>query len=91
MDKDYTKHNEIANTLKILAHPVRLCIIRNLLEEGACNVSRIQTCLNIPQSTVSQHLQKLRHAGIIEGKRNGIEIIYKISDDRIVKLIELFL
>lgn len=41
-----------------------------------------------PQSTVSQHLQKLRAAGIIEGRRNGLEIYYSIADERIRNIIE---
>lgn len=87
MDKDYTKYNDIAEILKVLAHPIRICIVKNLLENGECNVSYMHTCLEIPQSTVSQHLQKLRVAGIIQGKRNGLEINYKIKDQRMGKLI----
>jgi DNA-binding transcriptional ArsR family regulator len=87
MDTDYMKYNEITEILKVLAHPVRLCIVNNLLELGECNVGHMQTCLEIPQSTVSQHIQKLRTAGIIEGKRKGLEINYKIKDQRMGKLI----
>ncbi|MGV8980866.1 ArsR/SmtB family transcription factor [Clostridium sp.] len=87
MDKDYIKYNDIAEVLKVLAHPIRLCIVKNLLENGECNVGYMQTCLEIPQSTVSQHLQKLRGAGIIQGKRHGLEINYKIKDQRMGKLI----
>ena len=89
MDRDYMKYNEIAEALKVLAHPVRLCIVKSLFDNGECNVGHMYTCLEIPQSTVSQHLQKLRAAGIIEGKRKGLEIIYKIKDKRMGKLINL--
>lgn len=88
MQGDYSKYNDIAETLKLIAHPVRLCIIRGLLENGECNVSHMQSCLDIPQSTVSQHLQKLRAAGIIEGRRNGLEIYYSIADERVKDIIE---
>jgi len=47
----------------------------------------MQSCLDIPQSTVSQHLQKLKSANIISGVRNGLEINYKIRDQRVVELI----
>ncbi|MGK0468750.1 ArsR/SmtB family transcription factor [Clostridium sp.] len=87
MDTDYMKYNDIAELLKVLAHPIRICIVKNLLKNGECNVGYMHTCLKIPQSTVSQHLQKLRVAGIIQGKRNGIEINYKIKDKRMGKLI----
>lgn len=75
--------------LKVLAHPVRLCIVRGLLEKGECNVSFMQNCLDTPQSTVSQHLQKLKSAGIIEGRRNGLEIYYRISDKKVGDIIRI--
>lgn len=88
MQGDYSKYNDIAEILKTIAHPVRICIIKGLLENGECNVSHMQSCMDIPQSTVSQHLQKLRAAGIIEGRRNGLEIYYSIADERIRNIIE---
>ncbi|MEW8956588.1 ArsR/SmtB family transcription factor [Clostridium sp.] len=89
MEKDFKKYNEAAELLKVLAHPVRLCIVTGLLENGPCNVSKIQGCLELPQSTISQHLQKLRVAGVIEGERSGLEITYKVKDSRIKYLVEL--
>ncbi|GCD10814.1 ArsR/SmtB family transcription factor [Clostridium tagluense] len=91
MDTDYKKYNEIAEILKVLAHPIRLCIVKGILDQGECNVSHMQSCLEIPQSTISQHLQKLRYAGVIEGTRHGLEVNYKIKDERIIKLINSIL
>jgi len=82
------EYNESAEMLKILAHLVRLCIINGLRREGSCNVSHMQDCLGIPQSTLSQHLQKLRMAKIIKGKRNGLEINYSICDDKVRELVK---
>lgn len=89
MDVDMKKNIEFAELLKAIAHPVRLCIVRGLAEKGVCNVSHMQSCLEIPQSTISQHLQKLRAAGIITGARNGLEVNYQISDQRIVQLVRV--
>ena len=89
MDLDTNKYNEIAEVLKALAHPVRLCIVRGLIEKGGCNVCHMQECLGMPQSTTSQHLQKLRSAGIISGQRKGLEVNYQVCDQRIVELIKL--
>jgi ArsR family transcriptional regulator len=88
LEKDYSKYTETAELLKVLAHPVRLCIVKGLIENGGCNVSHMQECLSIPQSTVSQHLQKLKAAGIIEGKRNGLEINYTVCDMRVIDFIK---
>lgn len=88
MDKDFEKYRDAAEFLKVLAHPVRLCIVKGLLENGSCNVSHMQGCLELPQSTISQHLQKLRAAGLVKGERNGLEISYSIADTRISSLIK---
>lgn len=69
-----------AGKLKVMAHPIRLCIVLGLLGSGNCNVTKIQSCLNMPQSTVSQHLARLREAGIVGTERNGIEVFYKVVD-----------
>ncbi len=86
---EYKELEEMSEVLKALAHPVRLCIVRGLIEKGGCNVSHMQNCLNMPQSTVSQHLQKLRAAGIIQGERNGLEITYKVCDEKVKRIVEI--
>ena len=91
MDNNFKAYNEAAEILKALAHPVRLCIVRGLLQQGKCNVTYMQDCLNIPQSTVSQHLQKLRTLGIVETDRQGLENFYSVKEEKIKKLIELLL
>lgn len=78
--------NEKAEKLKAIAHPHRLCIVRGLIK-NSCNVTKIQECMNLPQSTISQHLAKLRAAGIIEGERNGLEICYKVVDQEIKDIV----
>lgn len=76
-----------ANILKVIAHPVRLCIVKELIENGGCNVSTIYSALGIPQSTVSQHLAKLRTAGLVTGERRGNEIIYTVESEEANRLI----
>ncbi len=58
---DYERKAEL---LKILGHPVRLCIVNGLITKE-CNVTGIQDCLKLPQSTISQHLGILKAHGII--------------------------
>lgn len=72
---------EKAKILKALSHPTRLCIVKGLMGVGSCNVSNLQQCLEMPQSTVSQHLAKLRGAGLIKGERNGVEINYSVVNE----------
>lgn len=79
---------EKALILKALAHPIRLCIVKGLLEQGSNNVSYMQSCLDIPQSTLSQHLTKLKSAGIIHSDRKGTEVFYSVIDNQTIKIID---
>lgn len=67
-----------AEILKVLGHPVRLKIVAGLMSQS-CNVKKIWECLELPQATVSQHLALLKNKGIIEGKRDGVEVFYQVT------------
>jgi DNA-binding transcriptional ArsR family regulator len=86
--EDMKKYELKAEKLKALAHPQRLCIVKGLID-NKCNVTTIQECLGLPQSTVSQHLAKLKSAGIIEGTRSGLEICYSVVDDEVKDIIKI--
>ncbi len=85
MDRDLENKTEL---LKTIAHPIRLCIIRRLIE-NPCNVSEIHTCLEKPQSTISQHLAKLRAARVIKGERKGTKICYRVISDQVKEIIAI--
>lgn len=90
---DFTKNQidileEKSEILKALAHPVRLCIVKGLMQHDVCNVTTMQSCLEVPQSTISQHLAKLKAAGIIEGKREGVKINYFVVNEEARKIIQ---
>jgi DNA-binding transcriptional ArsR family regulator len=80
--------NNKAELLRVIGHPVRLRILKGICEHE-CNVSKMQKELNIPQPTVSTHLALLRNTGIIEGKRNGLEVCYLIKDEWVKKVLKL--
>jgi DNA-binding transcriptional ArsR family regulator len=74
-------HNEKAAILKALGHPVRFCIVEGLLA-GERNVASMVDCTGVPQPTVSQHLNILKAAEIIEGCREGNQIRYSVCNER---------
>lgn len=78
-----------AALLKALSNPVRLCIVRELMTRESCNVSSMQNCLQLSQSTVSQHLGRLRDMGIIKFERKGTEVYYSIASDEAAKVVEV--
>ena len=57
--ENYEKYEKEAELLKALAHHIRLCIAKGLLD-GRCNVNKMKDCLGASQSNVSQHLSKLK-------------------------------
>ncbi|MFB9757252.1 metalloregulator ArsR/SmtB family transcription factor [Ectobacillus funiculus] len=77
------KFNDSAEILKVLAHPARIALVKFMIEKGPTNVTSLYEELEAPQSTVSQHLSKLKTAKIISGTRKGLEIYYEIKDERV--------
>lgn len=85
--KNRSFHEE-AEILKVLGHPIRLKIVAGLCAQE-CNVKHIWECLGLPQATVSQHLALLKNKGVIEGKRDGVEVHYSVANALVKKIIEM--
>lgn len=77
-----------AEFLKALAHPIRLKILRNLLNKPMF-VYEIQNVIGVSQSLISQHLAILRRADIVIIKKKNARIEYKIVDSKIIPISEL--
>lgn len=77
-----------AEIFKALAHPIRLKIVCGLIKKQECNVSIMVEKLSLAQPTVSQHLNILKNAGIIQGFRKGTQICYRVVDDATRKIVE---
>ncbi|UOD35293.1 winged helix-turn-helix transcriptional regulator [Deferribacteraceae bacterium V6Fe1] len=82
--------NEFAEKLKVLGHPARLKMVIGLME-NECNVSKICDGLKIPQATTSQHISLLKSKGILEGRRDGTTICYKLADEAIEGMLKKLL
>ena len=67
-----------AEVLRALSHPVRLRIIE-LLGQGELCVKSLEGLLEISQPAVSQHLTRLRYAGLIESERRGHLVCYRLA------------
>lgn len=71
---------------KALGHPVRVRILRFLLERDECMVGNIVEEVPLAQSTVSQHLKVLREAGLVHGEVEGARICYCADPRRVEHL-----
>ena len=81
------KARKIADLLKLLANEHRLLILCSLIS-GPLTVSEIHTFTpNITVSALSQHLNQLKTAGILESEKIGMNVVYRIRDERIIALI----
>ncbi|EJQ37313.1 hypothetical protein IEE_05245 [Bacillus cereus BAG5X1-1] len=85
---NYEKNAEV---LKALAHPIRIKILKELITRGACNVTQIVDILGIPQSTVSQHLSKMKSQKLIMNDRKGLEVYYSAQNKTINSIVEILL
>ncbi|MES1053121.1 helix-turn-helix transcriptional regulator [Bacillus thuringiensis] len=74
-----------ADILRMLGHPMRLMIVRELIFKGPLNVSELQKLLRVPQSTLSQQLIKLKQFKMVSYERKGNEIYYKVSDEKVIE------
>ncbi|ENQ3107377.1 DNA-binding transcriptional regulator, ArsR family [Bacillus sp. 491mf] len=69
--------------LRALAHPLRLRLVMELMQRGICNVTQLQEVLEIPQSTVSQHLTKLKQNKVVRFERRGLEVYYEVNNEKV--------
>jgi ArsR family transcriptional regulator len=83
-----TKLERHAEQLGALGHPVRLSILRYVVQGGADGTAagEIQTKLDIPASTLSHHLERLASAGLLTPRREGTFIYYRADYDELKNL-----
>ena len=66
--------------LKALAHPVRLRIL-SMLRDGELCVCQVQAVVGLATSTISEHLRALRHAGLLEERKDGRWVYYALNPE----------
>ncbi|NLF35445.1 MAG: helix-turn-helix transcriptional regulator, partial [Clostridiales bacterium] len=69
-----------ADLLKVLSHPLRLQVVHGLLRCGCRNVGCLEVGTGQSQSCISQHLAKLKAAGVVKAERSGNEVYYEVAD-----------
>jgi ArsR family transcriptional regulator len=70
---------ELVKVLKALGDENRVRILNLLRKRNMC-VCELESVLQITQSNVSRHLQKLKEADIIDFEKQGLYVFYKIND-----------
>jgi ArsR family transcriptional regulator len=71
-----------ADLFRVLAAPMRLRIL-NCLRDGEKNVSFLLGQIDTTQPNMSQHLNTLYQAGVLGKRREGVQMLYHIADERV--------
>ncbi len=79
---------QVAERFKALADAGRLQIL-SALQRGERSVGELVEATGRSQPNVSQHLASLTHAGIVEARREGTRIYYRIGDATILRICEV--
>ena len=82
---DFESYSQI---FKALAHPLRLQIACGLIMKDECNVSKMVEKLGVSQPMVSQHLNIMKNAGIIENQRKGTQVCYRVVNEKVKSIIK---
>ena len=77
----------VARLLGLMANEKRLLLLCRLAE-GEMSVSHLARVLGLGQSALSQHLSKLREEGLVDSRREGQSIFYRIGDPKTLSFME---
>ena len=78
----------IANRFRLLADPMRLRILHTL-GTSEMNVGEVVAATNAGQANVSKHLSAMLEAGIVSRRKEGLNAIYRVSDETIFELCDV--
>ncbi|NTU63913.1 MAG: winged helix-turn-helix transcriptional regulator [Chloroflexi bacterium] len=71
-----------------LADPVRILMLY-ALDERPHNVSELSSLLSLSQPSTSRQLKVLRERGLVATDRQGVSIIYRLTDRRLIQALDL--
>ncbi len=85
LDRPDEVFESAAELFKILSTPMRLKIL-SCLRDGEQNVSYLLSHIETTQPNMSQHLNALYKTGVLGRRREGVQILYRIIDERVADL-----
>ncbi|MFG0252969.1 MAG: ArsR/SmtB family transcription factor [Phycisphaerales bacterium JB038] len=76
-DTDKKRYQSQADVVQSLAHPLRLALVDHL-QHGDCCVQDLADHLGAERSNVSRHLSILLHSGIVQSRKQGVQVFYSL-------------
>ncbi|MGZ9099256.1 MAG: ArsR/SmtB family transcription factor [Brevundimonas sp.] len=86
LDQFQGNAGEAARLLRALSNEKRLMILCRL-GDGECAVGELIPIVGLSQSALSQHLAVLREEGLVASRREGVSVLYRISEPAALKVI----
>jgi len=77
-----------AKVAKALAHPTRIALLE-ILRRGEVCVCEMSPELEASQANVSQHLAALRASNLVVARRDGTRMMYRVTDERVFRVLDL--
>ena len=74
------KAAEATRLLKLLANESRMLVLCKLAGQGEATVGELSETAGLSQSALSQHLALMRQDGLVEARRDGLQMHYRIAD-----------
>ncbi len=89
-DADSLRNNasEASQMLKALSHPDRLMLLCQLADGEERSVSELEALADLHQPSLSQQIGVLRREGLIEGRRDGKHMFYRVADTRALAVLQ---
>lgn len=79
-------HEVKADLFRVLGHPARVRILE-VLRDGERSVGALQAELGLDSGGTSQHLAALRRIGLVQSRRDGTNVFYRVDDERVFDLL----
>ena len=74
---------------RALADPKRLCVLESLAAGDELSVSDLSATVGCQVPNMSQHLAVLRSAGLVQSRRDGSTVLYRLADSRVLEAYRL--
>jgi ArsR family transcriptional regulator len=81
-------NNLHARICSAISDPTRILLLYAIAEETR-NVNNLAEAVDISQSAASRHLKVLRERGIIQAQRDGVQVLYTLTDERFLEALDL--
>jgi ArsR family transcriptional regulator len=80
---------EAATFFHALGHETRVRLLLLLAERGETSVGDLQAAVGLTQTKASNHLGVLRHARLVESRRDGMHVLYRLASPAVAAVLRL--